>query len=534
MTRRLEDTSGINGKSICSIGIWRVKMKISSEVKLKLFILLIILNIILRLQVIPHEMGVDSFLVHIRVNAISEFGYAKWFVHPLSILGLYPLSYTSSVPFYLSGIHQATLLNMETVIFVYCIFFGFLCVFISYILAGVIFDDDVFKFLTVFIYSLSPAILNYTTWTMPARAPFVVLVPLVLYLLIKSRTSPKYILLAFILSILLFTTHHLFYFMLPVYVSFFIVMFLTILKNHTTIKIPENIMPYLILAGFVSMLAVPLIFGKFLEISRFDMTTYRTYLRYIGPIIIFAFGGLFYQIYKRNKQFSEWFLLLSVMFLTAFIYKQTYLKWFIPIFIVLFICIGMINFINSSEKRKYVMPIIVLFLFINITFAGYFQFLHFQEVTYRQIDEPHYLTGVWMKENANGSAIHNSLFYGFRLFAVSETTHFLTGDTLTDNTYGFINVDLSEFEWYPVTSEDFWYDGGKFDHDYGEDIWENMHQLDKVKPQDLNITYVTENKYTGGRFIWNHPPQTSNLLTYAYENGNAVYDVGMLRVWDLT
>ena len=43
-----------------------VAMKLSNKAKLKLFAPLIILNIILRLQVVPNEIGADSFIVHIQ------------------------------------------------------------------------------------------------------------------------------------------------------------------------------------------------------------------------------------------------------------------------------------------------------------------------------------------------------------------------------------------------------------------------------------------------------------------------------------
>ena len=77
-------------------------MKLSKKAKIELFSLLIILNVILRFQVVPNEIFPDSFLMHIMVNSLNEFGYAKWFLHPLSVIGLYPASYSSSMQFLLS------------------------------------------------------------------------------------------------------------------------------------------------------------------------------------------------------------------------------------------------------------------------------------------------------------------------------------------------------------------------------------------------------------------------------------------------
>ena len=122
-------------------------MKFSNKTKIELFTLLTILNIILRIQVVPNEIGVDSFLVHMLANSISEFGYAKWVLHPTSFLGMYAYSEVSAVPFFISGICQSTGIEMRWVIFHYGILIGLLSMFTAYIMAGAIIDDDIFKFI---------------------------------------------------------------------------------------------------------------------------------------------------------------------------------------------------------------------------------------------------------------------------------------------------------------------------------------------------------------------------------------------------
>ena len=161
-------------------------MKLSNKIKFELFTLLIILNIILRFQVVSHEIGADSFLMHIMANSLNEFGYAKWFLHPLSLFGLYPASYTSTMQFFLSGISQCTGMEMRWGIFLYCAFIGLLSMFTAYLMAGEIIDNDLFKLLAAFGFSTAPAALGYTTWAIPTRGLLVVLAPLLIYLLLKS------------------------------------------------------------------------------------------------------------------------------------------------------------------------------------------------------------------------------------------------------------------------------------------------------------------------------------------------------------
>jgi len=161
-------------------------MKFSKNIKYLFIIMLILLNIVIRIPSIPHESGCDSFIVHIEANSISEYGYAKWWVNPLSIFGLYPYSECSAVPFALSCINQCTGLDMEFVIWMFSLIMGLISAFGAYILASLIIkDNDIFKFLVAFSYSLAPGILKFTTWNLSMRGPFMALLPLFLYLLLN-------------------------------------------------------------------------------------------------------------------------------------------------------------------------------------------------------------------------------------------------------------------------------------------------------------------------------------------------------------
>ena len=164
---------------------------------------LLALNMILRYPATPHEIGWDTFGIHILANSISEFGWAKWLVHPLSIGGFYPNSYASAVPFLVSGISQCTGIDMEWTVWLSSTLMGFFAIFFAYILAGAIRDEDLFKFLVAFGYSVAPGLLYFSTWQLSTRGLFIVLLPLFIYLLLKTRDSLKYVPLAIILFMVL-------------------------------------------------------------------------------------------------------------------------------------------------------------------------------------------------------------------------------------------------------------------------------------------------------------------------------------------
>ena len=86
----------------------------SKKMKIILFSLLIVLNLILRIPFYPHEYGADSFVIHILANSVSQFGHARWWINPLSVVGLYPYSECSAVPFILSEISQCTGIDGES------------------------------------------------------------------------------------------------------------------------------------------------------------------------------------------------------------------------------------------------------------------------------------------------------------------------------------------------------------------------------------------------------------------------------------
>lgn len=512
-------------------------MNLSNKVKCMLFGFLVILNIILRFQVVSHEIGYDSFLMHIMANSLTEFGYAKWFLNPLSVFGLYPASYTSTMQFLLSGISLCSGIDMRWVIFLYCVFIGLLSMCTAYLMAGEIIDNDLFKFLAAFGFSTSLGVLGYTTWTIPTRGLLVVLAPLLIYLLLKCRTSIKYVPLTLLLAIFLSATHHLFYFLIPAFFAFFILTICFKLKNHINIKIPEKLILFIPFGGFLCMFSIPFFTGRFIEHSRYASIDIN-YVRYMGILIIFAIGGLAYIILKRDKCFGEWFLLLTLILLTTFIYQQTYMKWFLPIFLVPLAGIGLINVLRASEKRKFILPVVTIFLIMSISFSAYYQFIHFlpasetSQINERYVEESTYKTGRWMKDNINGSAaISNDELFGNRIFAASETTHLLTPATLADQIYGFISINISEYKRYPITEEDFWFTGYEGPA-VGENVWESVHLL-RRSPHEFNISHVVENAKCEGNVLWHHTSNPLELLQLAYNEKNCIYDCGNINTWEL-
>jgi len=513
-------------------------MKFTKRVRFGLIAGLIVLNLILRYPATPHEIGWDTFLIHILANSISEFGWARWWVHPLSIGGFYPYSYASSVPFLVSGISQFTGIGMEWTVWLFSTLTGLSALFFAYILAGAIRDDDLFRFLVAFGYSVVPGVLNFSTWQLSTRGLIIILLPLFIYLLLKTRDSLKYVPLAITLFMVLVVTHHLFYFTIPVVFSYIVVVIIFKLKGHIKVKIPHFANVFYI-GIFGVMLSIP--FFTYLFISETGSRyiwvpiLVQTYVRYIGVLLVFSIGGFIYLSLKDNKGFEEWFLLISLVCLAPLMYMVRYSKWALIIFGIVIAAFGLINIAKAydSKRKKYVLPIIVITLLLSVSFTGFYQ--HYPNIAgktgnQRYMEDGTYVAGLWIKDNIEKNMVGNDWTI-VRVFAISEVPT-LTGHGTADLTYDFTTIsDLNISKVSPLSTE-FYYDGPfvrtlhtpytgyyvsllnefAFDSYYGKPIISNF-----------NLSYVIENEDSGD----------NQFIRSVHLEKDNVYDNAKIRVWCL-
>lgn len=157
--------------------------------KFMLLSLLTILNIILRIPSIPHEKGGDSFVIHEYANSITRSGVGGWWTNWLAVFGSYPNTYASAIPFSLSGLSQLTGLNnvkMEDTLLLFSVIIGLFSIFAVYSLAGTVYNNFLFKFIMALFFSVSQGIMVFSTWELSTRGPFIILLPLFVFLLLKK------------------------------------------------------------------------------------------------------------------------------------------------------------------------------------------------------------------------------------------------------------------------------------------------------------------------------------------------------------
>jgi len=383
-----------------------------------LWICLILLNVIMRIPLTPHEIGYDSFLIHFVADSISTYGHAKWWIHPLSIVGLYPFSMASALPFYLSGISQVLPLAMEQAMWVAMTAIGIYSSFTAYLMAGAIKDDKIFKFITALVYSTSTGILILTTWSASGRGLLLVFLPLFIYFLIKSRFSKlKYILFTVVLFIFLLATHNLFYFLIPIFLSFVIALII----SNIQIKLSNYYVGIVL-----SILFIVLYMQLSVEKVAMDTLIY-SYARYIGVLGIFVIGGFIFILFKKNKTFEESFIILILLFFVPLLSILVYSKFFILPFAALLISYGIANLVRISQNRKGALFVMVIFIILSIGIAEFYQFGRTNiedENQYSQFwaEESTVNAGLWIKSYTNKLVYADSALLSLRILAYSGAT----------------------------------------------------------------------------------------------------------------
>jgi len=375
--------------------------KISQRKKIILFMLLLILNIVLRIPSIPHEKGADSFTIHSYANSITSLGAAEWWINWLSVFGLYPESYASAIPFSLSGLSQLTGLDsieMEYTILLFSVVIGLLSIFTAYSLAGTVYNNFLFKYTMALFYSISQGILIFSTWEISTRGPFMILVPLFLFMLLKKMHSGKTILLTSMLGIFLAATHHFFYFLIPLagLYLFMNVLFKTIPKWNE-----KERLNYLYIVGLVIVFTYPFLSHSMIEAgSRYDWILDASLMnvRFIGPTIILFFGGFTYLVFKRSKKFEEWYFLLAFLGLCLLFYNQIYGAYILLIFSIFFVNVGFKNLIipkNNKRKKIIVLATVIMIISLSIFSCFYNHFRTGKAKDYWYMSEEEFVTSKW-------------------------------------------------------------------------------------------------------------------------------------------
>jgi hypothetical protein len=452
-------------------------MKFSKRTKYMLLGSIMFLGFAFRYPFTPHEIGWDSFFIHQLINSLNHTGYPGWWIHPFSTFGLTPLSYASAVPVLLSGFSQACGLTIEDSILLFCFICFILGVLGSYMVAKIVFNNDIYIFLVVFGFSTSEIFIDYTNWTISTRGLFITFLPIFLFLLFKRSNKMIYHFMVIIIFVYLVAIHHLYSFLIFPLISYFIIVRAYPFKNVIQEK---NIKKVIILFSILILIIIPLliIFDIFTEFFYTGISNelldqpkinwieivLRNYGRNLGIIGFFGIIGYFLLLRKQNKNLNEILLLIFVVVLLPFILIVTYMAGFISIFVYLLAGFGIFYIFkafNQKRMRRFAQIALIFVFILSLVFTGYYTLTHpgsepRTKYNERYLEEVTYDSGLWLKYYVDDGVMYsNDYISSYRISAVFYIKEF-PGKEPVQYINGFIEIDELKIVRASPASPHFW------------------------------------------------------------------------------
>ena len=186
-------------------------MVFSKRTILCILVLLVLLSIVFRFPTVEHERyQADSYYIHLLSQSIVDDNYAIWTVTPLSLLGYYPMSYPSGVPFALAEISILTGCSVECSILFLDVFVAALFSLTVFCLGREFIRWDELVLLAVFFATVGPRFVDTSFMVGSARAPMVVLMVLMIFVCLRmnSHRWSSNLLVAALLAFGCFACHH--------------------------------------------------------------------------------------------------------------------------------------------------------------------------------------------------------------------------------------------------------------------------------------------------------------------------------------
>ena len=443
-----------------------------------LFIMMISITIRYPYLYYNHESGADSFFYHRMANVILSFHEATWFLHPLSLWGLYPYSDSPASPFYVAEISSLGHISVEHSIIIYDYIFVIAGIFGAFLFGLKIKRSVEFASFLAIAISLAPKAFTPTLFSLDERVALVLMLPmwflLIYYVISANHKSNGYKYWWFILitfTFLLSTVHLAFIFATAFVVGYFIY----IILKHFVHKVPKVIRlyrPLWVFLIFVILFYSMFVISSFVKIPGFNIDMYKKTALFSGtdPItialnimvsitggtgilfIIFGIpGGVLMILKRRLSHFETWFL-ISLLSLSPFLINRLYIRPFLVSVIAILIGYGALFFVirggnilrKNIKKDKQTLKIAFVALFITsiiigASFAGYMNYRWDKSVENSASKIPHgmmestYAVAVWMKSILKFKTIYitNHEVVGGRVEAYSNRI-MLPGIYVTD------------------------------------------------------------------------------------------------------
>ena len=515
-----------------------------------------------------HETGIDSFFVHTLANSAAEFGEIRWVVNPLSVFGLYPMSYASGMPILLAEFSNMSGFAMEQCFLVFSCIVAIISALTAFLLGMEIKNSPLFAFAVSVLYSASPLLLVWTEWTITTRYLFMALLPLTLWILLRlnrieqktSNVLDKRGMVALLLVnlFLLALIHNLFMMTILFILVFFVSkrVYKILSRPKSAIVMRRKGMP---LQRVVTMSAVVFVIGFVAVVSyslgwmglesyesgvfqgNSDLTRFLNLLSSISatigyPIAFLLPISLLITLKSRKRGFIGIFFLISFLFILPFSGGRTYERLLYPIVLGILILLPYQMLVLKKHQRIYIKAVAValaLTLPMNLLLVDHYN--RWSETQAAVSDGPStpdhtYMTAQFYSYYLGGEpfAVNNWLVGG-QIQAYSNSPLSLWNDGIL-LIYGIIEPDSIDAKLNSI--DEFFSSGGEiFSTDWMETLYHDyaflfLYRSDPIDGKDIIDRYDIGNFIEDTRL--NGKTMGYNMaILYPSGNNSAPFIVGM-------
>lgn len=364
------------------------------------FILLIVLNIIFRVPLTPHEIGDDSFYIHDLTDSIIDSGSIKWAIHPLSYFGLYALSYPAGAPATFAMVSQVINIDISWSIYFASLLFALLGMFSTYLLAGEFFERRYQQLLAAFLFSLSPLSLKYTLWTGSARGLFLMLLPLQVWFFLRyaKTRDARYFILTAVIFALLASVHKMFPLIALILLGY-------VIASHlpNSVKRMNNYhLGCTLVIAYGLLFILPFVFiqneWSTLYVSNYIPIGEGLHSHIVGAIITMGARlglliplsvlGMAILLFKPKKQTEDWFLIVTTLLFTPLLFYEEYIYTFqLPLLVLLslsglLVTIGIFQRTFGLKSARAVLTCVLIVCVLITSFTLFIRYTNEHESGY--------------------------------------------------------------------------------------------------------------------------------------------------------
>lgn len=447
-----------------------------------LLLFLVSLNLLVRYPRTPHELGLDGFVFHGMTLTLVEDGVAKWVIHPLSFLGLYPLSHPSGSIFFLASLTAVSGSPIEGAILLFdggLILVGLLA---AFMLSMEIRRDETLALLVGAFFSLSPRFVSGLLWEIPTRTLFSAFVPLFIWMLLRWHRSRDRRWLGFVSVVLvvMMSAHRLTVLMAAILIAFILTEIMLVASRTLRIRYASLVLqqPFKRTANTAVLVAFFLVsisfltiggilesytagragigFGILLQLSNLTVSLARS----AGFLIPLVPVGVIVVYRLRTKSFKEPFILMILLVLIPTLTLRQYTGYYIIAITAVFIGLGLWWVLGELPNRLAKGAVVSLALGIAVISATYVVNFDLQFSPF--MDDNTYLHGLWIEHSTHGTVVGNDGILASKVFLVSghpflpvggATTAFQSPELLI---FGFVNsssLQISQLPFGELTLE---------------------------------------------------------------------------------